>query len=106
MRAGRKDRRIIIEVLTTAKSSFGSDTETWALYKTVWAEVTQVQASERFGAEQMTSERVLSFKIDYIPGISAKTHRIKYEGEVYDISPPQEVGRREAWLIAGTAQGV
>lgn len=106
MRAGRKDRRIIIEAQTTAKSSFGSDTETWALYKEVWAEVMPVQGDERNGADQLTSEAFTNFRVDYISAISPKTHRIKYEGKIYDIRYTQEIGRREALLITGKVQGL
>jgi SPP1 family predicted phage head-tail adaptor len=106
MRAGNKDRRITIQQLTTSKNGFGEDVEAWALQYSVWAEVRPVQGDEKFGADQRTSEAFTNFKIDYITGITTSAHRIIYEGNTYDIRYTQEIGRREALLITGKAQGV
>jgi SPP1 family predicted phage head-tail adaptor len=106
MRAGRKDRRIVIQRLTTTRSATGAEVEAWILAHTVWAEVTPVQGGEKFGADQLTSEAFTNFKIDYISGITAKSYRIKYNGELYDIQYTQEIGRREALTITAKAQGV
>ena len=106
MRAGRKDRRIIIQQLNLTKGTMGSDVEAWALYKEVWADVLPYQGDERFGADQETSEAFTNFKVDYIAGISPKTHRIIYLGVAYDIRYTQEFGRREALVITGKAQGL
>lgn len=106
MRAGRKDRRIVIQAMTTAKSTFGTDAETWTAYKEVWAEVTPVVGDEKYGSDQLTSEAFTNFKFNFISGISPKTHRISYDSKIYDIRYVQEVSRREALLITGKVQGL
>ena len=107
MRAGRKNRRIEIQALTESKGDYGADTETWALYKEVWAMVIPSAGREPYSSNQFVSEVDTLFRIDYINGISPKTHRIKYKGVVYDIfsSLPIE-GMNQTLEIGAKAQGV
>jgi head-tail adaptor len=125
MRAGEKKRRIRIEVLSTSKSTFGSDVETWSLLREVWASMPTspgaagaglspfMSGEENFSAEQINSQAFVYFKIDYITGLSPKLNRIRYNNQIYDIYDVQEVGYREALMIrcrllaiAGVGEGV
>lgn len=107
MRAGRKDRRIEIQQLTTTKSDFGSDAEAWNLYKEVWAMYIPVAGKEPYNSNQLHSEIEVLFRIDYIAGISPKTHRIKYAGVIYDITAALEIeGRKQTWELRTKARGV
>lgn len=106
MRAGRKNNRVEIHQLTTSKSALGSDTETWALYKTVWAEVTPVQGMEKYSGDEITSEVDTNFKIDYLFGLSPKYHRIKFQKVIYDIRAIAELGFRVDTLLTCKAQKI
>ncbi len=106
MRAGRKDRRIEIQALTTSKSDFGSDNETWTLYKEVWACYIPVIGKESYSSNQVNSGITVNFRIDYIAGISARTHRIIYAGMIYDIFSVLEIeGRKQTLEIGAGAVG-
>lgn len=107
MRAGRKDKRIEIQALTEGKGDYGADTETWTLYKEVWAIMIPIGGREPYVSNQFTSELDTLFRIDYISGISPKTYRIKYKGLVYDIYSVLEIeGRNQTLEIGAKAQGV
>lgn len=105
MRAGKKNRRIRIEALSTSKSTYGSDSETWALQKEIWADAIPLRGDEKPGGNQITSEAYVDFRIDYIAGLSPKQHRVRYEGNVYDILGIAEAGGyREALVLTCRAQ--
>lgn len=106
MRAGEKNRRIRIEVLSTEKSTFGSDAETWALQKEVYAAVRYLSGQEKAGGNGIDSEAMVSFKIDYIAGLSPKTNRIRFNNLIYDIQYISEVGYREASLLTCRVQAI
>lgn len=106
MRAGTKDRRIEIQALTTSKDTYGAEQETWALYKEVWANVQPVRGDERFSSDQLITQADSIFRIDYISGLSTKTHRIKYLGNVYDILFVAEIGRHEVSELTARLRGV
>lgn len=107
MRAGRKDRRIEIQALTESKGDDGSDVQTWALYKEVWAMTMPSAGREPYNSNQFVSEIDTLFRIDYISGISPKTHRIIYSGKTYDIFSVLEIeGRNQTLEIGAKAQGV
>jgi len=85
----------------------GSDVETWALYKEVWAMYIPVTGREPYSSSQLTAETDVNFRIDYIAGISPKTHRIKYVGVVYDILSVLEIeGRKQTLEIGTKARGI
>ncbi len=106
MRAGRKDRRIDIQIRSTSTSNTGAKVESWTLYREVWAQVTPMDGREMFSADQITSEVDTEFKIDYIGALKPATFRIKYVGKIYDIRYVAEVGRREAMTVLAKLQGV
>jgi len=110
VRAGEKNRRIEIQKVTTVKNSLGELTETWAIFREVWAKVSYInmrKGGEAFAAMMIQSEQWLIFKTDYIAGISPKTHRIKWEGKIYDIRSANEGGDyREYMDITARATGM
>jgi SPP1 family predicted phage head-tail adaptor len=110
VRAGEKNRRIEIQKLTVSKNSLGENVETWSVFRSVWAKVTYMnmrKGGEVFVAMMVQSEQWLVFKIDYISGISPKTFRIKWEGDIYDIRSANEGGDYKEYLeITARATGV
>jgi SPP1 family predicted phage head-tail adaptor len=104
MRAGKKNRRIKIEQLSSTRSDTGVKTEVWTLYKTVWADVSDKTATENFGADQYTTKIGTLFKIDFIDGLNPKDYRIIYRNRVYDIDGVKELGINEAMEVMAEAQ--
>jgi len=104
MRAGKKNRRIRIEQLSNTRSDTGVKTDVWTLYKTVWADVSDKNATENFGADQYTTKITTMFKIDFIDGLNPKDFRIVYRNRVYDIDGVKELGMNEAMEVVAEAQ--
>lgn len=82
--AGRYDREIVIEFLTTTQSSIGEPVETWTTFAPVWAQVLTKGGQEFFKSDQVAAEADKFFRIRYLPGLKRKM-RILYEDEYYDI---------------------
>ncbi len=94
MRAGRLDRRIVIERATESRDDYGSPKETWATHVSRKAQVTPLRGRSFFAAQQVSSEAEMMFRIRWHSDIKA-TDRIRYDGALYEIvHPPLEVGRR------------
>lgn len=100
-------------MLSTAKSTFGTDAETWALQKEVYASVTYTQGNEQSTGDGFVSESIVDFRFDYISGLSPKTNRIRFNNQIYDILYVSELGYRDAirctcraQAIAGVGEGI
>ena len=112
MRAGVKDRRVDLQVLTITQSATGAPSESWALFRTIWAQLTYLPATarlagdEKFSADQIAAEIWTIFKINYIPNLTPKSYRLVYNGTVFDIRHVVEVGRREALELRCVGYGV
>lgn len=105
MRAGNKNKRIEIQQISTSKDSFGDNIETWVRYKNVWCEVREPNGKEIFNSGDI-SEMHHVFRIDYINGLSPNTHRLLYNGSIYDIYHVGERGFRQVTEIKAKAQGL
>lgn len=72
----------------------------------IWAGVNNRAAQERTGAGRTEGSVADVFTVRYsalTASISAR-HVIRYNGRVYDLKPPVEVGYREAFDILGEAR--
>jgi len=104
MRAGRLDRRIIIQENTPTQNGVGSEVDSWSDLYVVWAEVIPVRGTERYAGSQDAAVIEEKFKIRYLKGITPK-NRILYNGRIYDIKgAPLEIGRREGLEIQAKAR--
>jgi SPP1 family predicted phage head-tail adaptor len=103
MRAGRLDRSIELQSLSTTNNSFGEPVETWTTIATVAAAVTPNRGNERFTAQQVVGHAVVTFKIRYRTGLTV-LNRIRYQGRQWDIHDVREVGRREGLEIDASAR--
>lgn len=95
-RAGAMDRLITIQSKSTSQDSYGEPIETWSDYTTVWAQRRDLRGNEFFAGQQLSAQVNTVFKIRYQSGITPYSHRISYDGLVYDILGVIELGRREA----------
>lgn len=103
MRAGNLDRRITLQSLTLTQDSYGSTTETWADFATVWAEARPVLSRERFSAQHVAVEFDTVFRIRWLSGV-LQTMRISYDGKYYDIQSIVELGRRAGLELQAKAR--
>lgn len=103
MRAGRLNRRITIQEPTETQDDYGEAIQSWATFRTVWAEVRQKPGQESFDADQIVAETNTVFKIRYLTGLTRKM-RISYISDIYDIHSISEIGFKEGHEIRATAQ--
>lgn len=77
--------QIVLQDKTETTNSRGELVATWANDVTVYAESTPTRARDQFaaGKEQLPVDVV--FRIRYRAGISAKTHRVMWRSEPYEI---------------------
>ena len=83
MRAGKLNRKIIIQTPTRDQNAIGEG-HTWAAFATVWASVNPLSGTERFDNEREHAEARVRFNLRYIPGI-LPSMRISYDSKIYDI---------------------
>lgn len=98
MRAGRMDRRIVLQSVSRTQDAAGEPIETWAALATVWADVSPIRGNERFVDNQEKAERTTRFRIRHRSDITAD-NRISYGGNIYDIEAVMELGREEGLEI-------
>lgn len=99
MRAGQLDRRVNLEVKTVARNSLGEPIETWSVVRTLWAHRAEgSKVAERFAANQTYASVTTVFRVGYFPTlttVTVDTHRIVFNGRVYNIVGAIEIGRKE-----------
>jgi SPP1 family predicted phage head-tail adaptor len=114
MRAGRLDRRVILQRKTITVSSSGAEIETWNTLSTRWASVNAMNGDERFSAPQLVAKAQVEFQVRWSSDISdlSPQDRLVYpivpetspptptpNGSIYDIADVAEIGRREGFKI-------
>lgn len=99
VKVGQLDRRITLKTRTTVQTSTGYARETWTDLATVWAQLVDRGGAEREVSEQEVGVRRVAFIIRYRSDIGA-ADRIEYDGDIYDITNIEEVGRRRFLKIS------
>ncbi len=102
MMAGRLDRQITLQKPTTTKDDYGEEQTTWSDYRTVWGSIQEQSGREMFEAGKL-AEIDAVFKVRYLSEIT-REWRLKYDGQVYDITNIKELGRKDGLEIAATAR--
>jgi SPP1 family predicted phage head-tail adaptor len=91
MKAGKLDRRIIIEQVVESTDGIGGTVETWSTFDTVWAEFVSQTGREFFAAKQINTALDQILRIRYRAGLNAKM-RVKYGTRIFNIiAPPIDV---------------
>lgn len=98
MRAGRLNKRIVIEQKTTVDDDFGQPIETWSTFATVWASVEYQSGKEGFTADQLQAELITRFRIRYLANVTALM-RVKFSGVVYDIQSVMNTNERDREML-------
>lgn len=98
MKAGRLDQKITILRQTTTIGKAGNVTGPWNTLATVWADVTQVKASEFEAESEEGYLEQKKFTIRYLRGLTTKD-RIFHNGATWDILGMTEIGRKEGLTL-------
>jgi SPP1 family predicted phage head-tail adaptor len=98
MRAGKLDRRIIIQKKTVARNSYGEPTNTWATFLTVWSRPVQKDGREETDNNNRGTERRVDFRTRYNSTITNEM-RIIWESKYYKIEDIKELGREDGLQI-------
>lgn len=111
MRAGRLDRRILIQRHGVTYSDSGEPIETWTdLTEEQPASINPVRGEERFAGEQWQAKEQVEFRVHWFEAIAqlSPLDRIIYpaasgdspdERQIYDVMAVHEIGRREGMRI-------
>ncbi len=97
MRAGKLDRKIILQRFTSTLDEYNEPVKTWATLATRSASYEPLSDGERFRASETAANASARFVIRYSAAVSdldAKD-RLTFEGVVYEIVHVKSVGRRE-----------
>ena len=98
MRAGTLRHLLAIEAPAEAQNAFGEPVETWASFATVWASREDLTGREAFLAQQTKAEVTTSFRLRYLPGVTAKM-RILSDSILYQIESIQDPDGRGRELV-------
>lgn len=104
MRAGKLDRIITIERVTTTVDEYGAPQEGWTTVATVRAQLIQSSVEEFIRAYGATSDTIAIFRIRYLDGLTL-ADRVTYASRAYDLKEIKELGRREAVELRCVAAG-
>lgn len=91
--AGRLNKRVTLQTLSTTGDGGGGSVETWADTATVWASVEPLRGSERFEAQQTASR--LSHKVTIRHRAVTPQQRVKFGTRYFKIEAvinPKERG--------------
>lgn len=98
MRAGNLDRRIKLFRRDNTTDNYGEEIITWTEIAETWAEWQPLRASERWDAQQVVAEAAGKFRIRYRTGLTP-LHAVEWNGEQYDITGIEEIGRHQGIFL-------
>jgi SPP1 family predicted phage head-tail adaptor len=101
VRAGKLDRKITVQRASETRNAYNEIEPVWADLFTVWASKKTQSGREALQAEQVVASNTVVFAIRY-KAITTKD-RVIFEGQTYDITSLNELGRREGLEIITTA---
>lgn len=107
MQAGKLDRRITIQRVTTTRDEFNAPVEAWTDLTTVWASYEPVKDGERYRAGERAAEISARFQIRYSPTVAdvTPTDRLVFDRRTYAITHVKEIGRREGLELTAIGRG-
>ena len=105
MRAGKLDRKIILQRFTETRDAYNEPVKTWATLATRAASYEPLSDGERFRASETAANASARFVIRYSAAVSDLNpkDRLEYESEAWEILHVKELGRREGLeILAGS----
>lgn len=104
MKAGKLDRIIVIQRVTTTVDEYGTPQEGWSTVATIRAQRVKLTTEEFLRAFGSTSDAVAVFRIRHMDGLTL-ADRITCEGETFDLKSVEPIGRREGLELRCIASG-
>lgn len=98
MRAGLRDRRIVILRRTAARDSMGGVEVAYETLADVWAKVEFKSGGEVFESSSRKARRSAEFHILYLAGVDNMC-RVRFDGEEYDVVSIDEPERRKTLVL-------
>lgn len=105
MRAGQKRHIIRIEKPVKVKSSTGSVTTTWELFRNTWASIETLRGYEKQSAVASWPGSDTKIGFTYIAGL-LPTMRVVYNGSIYSILNINDVEERRREIQLTCQSGV
>lgn len=102
MRAGKMDRPITIQQRGTTRGESGGEREGWSNFAQCFAEVKWDSGGESDVTHKRSAKQTVYFEIHWRPGV-IPTMRVIYEGQTYDITDVQPIGRHEGLRLTAYA---
>jgi SPP1 family predicted phage head-tail adaptor len=104
MRAGKLDRIITLDRVTTIVDEYGTPQEGWTTVATLRAELIQSSAEEFIRAYGASTDTIVIFRTRYLDGVTT-ADRVTYASRAYDLKEVKEIGRREGLELRCIATG-
>lgn len=103
MQIGKLDKIVTLQEKTEVNTS-GSIANVWNNVEDIWCDIKTEKGSEAFQSGRLNARALLRIQMRFRPDIDT-THRLVWEGQIYNIIAVDRSHRRqgELWL---TAQGV
>lgn len=93
--------QIVIEQYTQSRDTYGAiDAGTWATYKTVWAEIEDVQSNVSYESDMPVFEDGKSFKFHTHDADVTSKMRVSYDSQYFAIRSIRKEGRLRTIIIA------
>lgn len=97
IRAGRLNKRVILQTVTPTRDTGGGATEAWADTATLWAEIEELSGSEQFDAQQVAS--TLTHRVTLRYRAVTPQQRIKYGSRILRIESVANPGQRNESVV-------
>jgi len=98
MRAGKLDRRIVIQSKAVVRDAYGERTNIWSTFLTTWSRPVQKDGKEQTDDNNRTTSRMVHFRIRYNDTIT-RDMRVIWEGLYYKIGDIKELGREDGMIL-------
>ena len=103
LRAGRRDRQVIIKRFTTTENVVGAPEKVESTYATVWAAKIPMSGNEAVQLERETSTEIAGWEMLFDSAVTPKDW-LEVDGKAWDILYIREVGREEGMIITAEAR--
>lgn len=104
MRAGKLDRQITIERLTTETDDYGTPVPSWSPLAVVRAQRIHASTEEFLRSFGASTEGAVVFRVRHIDGLTL-ADRVTDDGSVFDLKEIRELDRRQGLELRCLATG-
>ncbi len=94
-------RKITIQHKVMIKDKYGDVTESWEVWRSVYAERSNLWGRDYYAALAIGQEQAIEFTVRYVAfldELKSDIHRILYEGDIYDIKHIDHLGSDGMWI--------